>query len=401
MIPAMRESVRWRAATGVFVVSLDSTVNIAFPAIAATFALGPAETRWVIVCYVFVYALVSFVGGGLGDRVGHAPVFRTGLAVTAVGFVLAGSAPTFAWLLAGRVAQGLGAGLVYGTAPGIVTLAAAPGERGRALGFLNAAIGLAFAVGPLAAGGLVHWLGWRSIFHARVPLALVALALALGMSGVAQARSARPFPGARILARPAVVHACVLAFVANASIFAIWWLAPFYLVDRRGLATTLAGALFMLTPLGTTLGAWIGGRVADARGARAVMVVGLAVEAFGLAALSRAAATTSISALALELFSAGLGLGLFQVPNMAIVMAAFPGAQQGVAGGLAFLARTLGVVAGVTAFARLFTARRSVAGFDAAFALTYLVAAAAVLLAAVAASIVRTAAPGRTARDDR
>ena len=63
---------RWIAAGGAFVVSLDSMVNIAFPAIAAGFALPPESMRWVIMCYVFTYSLVSFGGGALSDRVGHA-----------------------------------------------------------------------------------------------------------------------------------------------------------------------------------------------------------------------------------------------------------------------------------------------------------------------------------------
>ena len=56
---------RWIAAAGVFVVSLDSMVNIAFPAMATAFALPPDAMRWVIMCYVLIYSLVSFAGGAL------------------------------------------------------------------------------------------------------------------------------------------------------------------------------------------------------------------------------------------------------------------------------------------------------------------------------------------------
>src|SRR3989338_9097146 len=101
---------RWIAAAGAFVVSLDSMVNIAFPSMAAAFRLPPEAMRWVIICYVGTYALMSFGGG----------------------------APPFGWLRGGRVVQGVAAGLVYGTAPGLVTLAAPPEERGRALGFVSA-----------------------------------------------------------------------------------------------------------------------------------------------------------------------------------------------------------------------------------------------------------------------
>src|SRR5437762_4571553 len=145
-------SVRALAGAGVFVVSLDSMVNVAFPAMAAAFALAPQQVRWVIICYVLTYAVTAFLGGAAADRVGAVRVFTMGLALTLVGFVVAGAAPTYLGLLAGRVVQGLGGGLVYGTAPGIVTLSVEPRQRPRALGALTAAIGLGFAAGPVMAG---------------------------------------------------------------------------------------------------------------------------------------------------------------------------------------------------------------------------------------------------------
>ncbi len=379
--------IRWIAAGGAFVVSLDSIMNVAFPAIAAAFAAPPEQMRWVIICYVGTYALTAFVGGALADRVGHGRVFRIGLALSAVAFVVAGSAPTFGWLLAGRVLQGLGGGCVYGTAPGIVTLASTPAARGRALGFLGAAMGLGLSVGPVAAGLLVDTVGWRAIFHVRVPLALLAFGAALAALPAASAPRAPKLVAAADLVRAPVLAASALAFVANAGVFSIWLLAPFYLVAARGLDTSAAGVLFMLTPLGTALAAAPAGRLADRIGTRVLIAAGLALEALGLGLLSRADATTPIALLAAALFAAGFGLGLFQVPNMAVVMAAFPPAQQGAAGGLAFLARTLGTVAGVAVLAQLFGARRLVVGLGAAAAEGFLVAALAVTLAAVLAAV--------------
>jgi MFS family permease len=381
--------IRWIAAGGAFVVSLDSIMNVAFPAIAAAFAAPPEQMRWVIICYVGTYALTAFVGGALADRVGHGRVFRAGLALSAVAFVVAGRAPTFGWLLVGRVLQGLGGGCVYGTAPGIVTLAAAPADRGRALGFLGAAIGLGLSVGPVAAGVLVDGVGWRAIFHVRVPLALLALGAALAALPAASAPRAPKLVAAADLVRAPVLAASALAFLANAGIFSIWLLAPFYLVAARGLDASAAGVLFMLTPLGTALAAPPAGRLADRIGPRVLVAAGLALEALGLGLLSRADAATPIALLAVALFGAGFGLGLFQVPNMAVIMRAFPSAQQGAAGGLAFLARTLGTVAGVAALAQLFGARRLAVGLGAAAAEGFLVAALGVALAAVLAVVRR------------
>jgi MFS family permease len=380
---------RWIAATGAFVVSLDSTVNVAFPAMTAAFAIPPERVRWVIICYVFSYAITSFVAGALADRVGHGRVFRAGLALSAAAFLLASLAPTFGWLLLARVVQGLGGGCVYGTVPGLVTLSATPETRGRALGFLNAAIGLGFSAGPLIAGALVGVLGWRSIFELRLPLALAALGWALVSLPGASAPPAPRLVAARDVLRPPILLAGAQAFVANASIFAIWLLAPFYLVASRGLSAFATGLLFTLTPLGTTLAAPVAGRLADRIGARGPVVAGLALEALGLLLLSRAGPTTSLGLLAVALFASGFGVGLFQVTNMAQIMAAFTAAQQGAAGGFAFLSRTLGVVGGVAALAQLFAVRRVGIGLGPAAAEAFLAAGVTVALAAVAATLIR------------
>ncbi|MBI2493416.1 MAG: MFS transporter [Candidatus Rokubacteria bacterium] len=374
---------KWIAAAGAFVVSLDSMVNIGLPAMAATFGAPPERVRWIIICYVGTYAVTSFVGGAAADRLGHLAVFRAGAVLSAAGFTVCATAPSFGALLAGRALQGLGGGLVYGTAPALATLGAGGPARARRVGFLNAAIGLGFAAGPLAAGVLVDVFGWRAVFHARVPLALGLFAWALAVRAVGAGASPR-LVAARDVLRGAVLGPGAASFVANASIFAIWLLLPFYLVSARGLSATVGGALFMLTPLGLAAAAPLAGRLGARVAQRGLMTAGLALEAAALAALSRADTATPLGALALALFGAGFGLGLFQVPNMTAVLAAFPAGQQGAAGGFTFLARTLGVVTGVMVLAEVFAARRAQAGFQPAYAEAFVLAAAAVGAAAVA-----------------
>lgn len=378
---------RWIAGAGAFLVSLDSTVNIAFPAMAATFRVFPEHMRWVIVGYVLAYSIMSFVGGVLADRFGYGRVFGAGLVIGVMGFVVCGSAPRFAVLLGGRVVQGLGAGLVYGTAPGLVTLTAPPSARGRALGFLNAAIGLAFTIGPLVAGALVASFGWRSLFYLRVPLALVVFVWAVAVLPLISDGAGTLAVSVDSVVRARVTRMSVLAFLAFAGIFAIWLLGPFYLLDVRRLDSRAGGALFMLTPLATTIAAPLAGWLTDRTGARSPILTGLVIEALGLALMSRARADTSLIVIALALFAAGLGLGVFQVPNMAAIMAAFPAGQQGAAGGLAFLARTLGVVAGVATLGQIVSMRRSAIGFETAFGESLVVATVAVAAAALLAAI--------------
>src|SRR5205814_7929514 len=169
--------------------------------------------------------------------------------------------------------------------------------------------------------------------------------------------STHPRGAARDVLRAPVLGASGLSFVANGAIFAIWLLAPFYIVGVRGLSASAGGVLFMLTPLGTAAAAPFAGWLNDRLGARAPMVAGLALEAVGLGALSRADAATPLAAVVLALAAAGFGLGVFQVPNMASVMAAFPAGHAGAAGGRTFLARAVGLVTGVTILAAVVSAR--------------------------------------------
>jgi len=356
---------RWVVAAGALVVSLDSMMNIAFPAIAAALGVPPERVRWIIIFYVLTYALTSFAGGAAADRLGHALVFRAGLGLSALAFVMGGVASGLGWLLVARIVQGLGAGLVFGTAPALVTAGAPSEARGRRLGFLNGAMGLG-ALGPLVAGFLVDGFGWRAVFHVRVPFALGVLVWAALATSAPVVTERRPV-AIDDLTRGGVLQASVLAFVARGAIFAIWLLVPFYLVDTRGLGASVGGIFFMLTPLGAAAAAPVGGRVSDRVGASAPAVTGLVLQTAGLGFLGFVDGATSLWLIALALFVAGFGLGFFEVPNMTTIMVAFPPGRQGAAGGLAFLTRTFGVVAGVALLGELVAARSATVGFLGAF----------------------------------
>jgi len=187
-----------------------------------------------------------------------------------------------------------------------------------------------------------------------------------------------------------VLQAGLLAFLANYAQFAVWLLAPFYLVSQRGLSAAAGGLIFMLTPLATAVAAPFAGRAADRWGPRGPMAAGLAAEAAGLLLVARCGGSTPIALVGAALALVGLGLGVFQVPNIAQAMAAFPPRQQGAAGGFSFLSRTAGIVVGVQIAAWLFHDRAQILGFLPAFRFTFAAAAAVCAVAAVAALL-----PGR------
>jgi MFS family permease len=374
------------AAAGFLLVGLDGSINIAFPAMAAAFRVSSTTIRWVIICYVGTYALTAFVAGVLADRLGPGRVVRAGLVLSLFCFAGYALVSSFEMLLVLRVFQGVSGGLIYGAAPALVTLSLPPSRHGWGLGWASTGLGLGLSVSPLIGGMIVGSLGWRGPFLYRVPItaALIVLAAWTAVPRAGSHGAWRMVVPSDILRWP-VLHAGLLAFLANYAQFAVWLLVPFYLVAERGLSAAAGGLLFMLTPVATTIVAPVAGRMADRLGPRGPMVAGLAAEAAGLLLVARCDGSTPLVLVGGALGLVGLGLGVFQVPNIAQVMAAFPPRQQGAAGGFAFLSRTTGVVVGVQAAAWLFRERAQTLGFLPAFQFTFAAAAAVCALAALAA----------------
>ncbi|HKW93853.1 MAG TPA: MFS transporter [Methylomirabilota bacterium] len=380
------------AALGALLMSLDSAINIALPAMAAGFEVGAPAIRWVIICYVLTYALTAFAAGLLADRLGPRPVFATGLWLSALAFLGYALADSYAWVLLLRVAQGLGGGLVYGTAPALVTLSLPREFHGRGLGTMGLGLGIGLGTGPLIGGLLLQSFGWSATFLFRAPLFVAVAVLAhVGLGAVGDGAAAPRGVTLSDLFRLPVLRAAAMAFLSNHAQFTVWLLMPFFLVGPLGLSASLGGLVFALTPLGAALAAPLGGRATDRIGPYAPLVGGLVLEVAGLLAIARTTTETPLPLIGAGMALVGLGVGLFQVPNLAQMMAAFPSAQQGVAGGLGFLSRTLGSAMGVQISAALFEARLARDGFLPAFHGAFLAAGLVCTLAVVVALL-----PGRT-----
>jgi MFS family permease len=108
----------------------------------------------------------------------------------------------------------------------------------------------------------------------------------------------------------------------------------------------------------TPLVAPFAGKFSDRFGTAGLSALGLAVEGLGLCMVSRLDAQADYLSAAAALGLVGLGLGLFEAPNMSFVMGSIPRHQQGVAGSIANMMRTLGIVVGATGWSMFFDARR-------------------------------------------
>ena len=193
---ARRRAVFLVTAMGAFVASLDlSIVNVAFPALARTFAADSRATlAWVITGYSIVFGSLLVVAGRTADRVGSRRVFFAGLGVFTFGSLLCGIAPSVELLVAGRLVQGLGAAALLPASLALL-LGAYPGERRPQMVALWGGIGaLAVATGPSVGALLITGFGWRAAFFVNLPVGLVAWLVGRRvLEGSAQGAS-RPAP---------------------------------------------------------------------------------------------------------------------------------------------------------------------------------------------------------------
>ena len=158
-------------------------VNVALPSLQAAFGATSSQIEWVIAAYILVYALCLLPSGRLGDIVGRRRMFLAGVAVFTLGSALCGLAPSVELLVAARVLQAVGAGMMTPQTLAIVPALFPPQERGTAFSLFGLTAGLATVTGPVLGGFLIGqdiWgLGWRPIFLVNIPVGAIAVIGAL------------------------------------------------------------------------------------------------------------------------------------------------------------------------------------------------------------------------------
>ncbi|MDT0329448.1 MFS transporter [Nocardiopsis lambiniae] len=158
---------------------LDSTVvTVALPAIREDLDTGLAGLQWIVNGYMVTLSALILLSGSLSDRFGRVRLFMWGVAVFALASALCTFAPTLEWLVAGRVAQGVGGALLTPGSLAILQAGFREEDRARAIGAWSGLTGVASAIGPFVGGWLVQIGDWRLIFLINVPLALAVLAIA-------------------------------------------------------------------------------------------------------------------------------------------------------------------------------------------------------------------------------
>ena len=179
-----RHDPRWTLAACVLASSLSfvdgSVLNVALPAIRASYAAGAAEVQWVVNAYLLPLSALLLLGGALGDHYGRRLLLLIGTSLFAVASLACALAPSLDLLLAARATQGVGAALLLPNSLALLNAAFKGEKRGRAVGIWAAAGAASGAIAPLIGGWLVENTGWPAIFYINMPLAAGAILLAVG-----------------------------------------------------------------------------------------------------------------------------------------------------------------------------------------------------------------------------
>jgi EmrB/QacA subfamily drug resistance transporter len=174
-VPCGTEARTWiLAATilGSSMAFIDSTVvNVALPALQASFHATVVDLQWVVESYGVFLAALILIGGSFGDRFGRRLIFISGVFIFALASGACGLASSVHQLIIARSIQGVGAALLVPGSLAIISTSFDEKSRGQAIGTWSGFTAITTAVGPVLGGWLVEHTSWRWVFFLNLPIA--------------------------------------------------------------------------------------------------------------------------------------------------------------------------------------------------------------------------------------
>ena len=361
----------WLLLVAAFVAILnETTMAIAIPELNRTLGIPPELGQWLTSAFMLTMAVVIPTTGFLLQRFTTRQVFLAAIGTFVLGTAICLVAPGFPALLAGRVVQAAGTGIMMPLLMTTVMNVVPARSRGRMMGRVGLVISLAPALGPTLSGVVLDALGWRWLFGIILPIAIVALLLgakwmtnlgetmhapidvlsivlsAFAFGGIVFGLSQLGGHGAssggmppalvvglgvlflaifvwrqlalqkkndalldlRVFASRNYVMAVVIMAIISLAMFGTFSLLPLYLQNVAGLDPTAAG--LVLLPGSVLMGVLgpVMGRVYDARGPRTLLIPGTILIAAALFVYSTVGTHTPMWFLMLVQIAMSLGL---------------------------------------------------------------------------------------------
>ncbi|MBA2288008.1 MAG: multidrug efflux MFS transporter [Ktedonobacteraceae bacterium] len=355
----------------------DTIVNVALPQMQHAFRTDFQTVTWVATAYLLAQAAVIPIVGYLGDRFGSKRIFLLALAVFTLGSALCTFAYSKEWLIAFRVIQGIGAGLLLPLAMAMIYRLVLPSERGIAAAIIGVPILLAPAFGPTAGGYLSTNFDWHAIFIINIPIGVLAFILAitvlredevqeqqgqneprrfdiagllLAMVGCCalvygielagshgwgdsvvlasliggslvlvaftfvELRASDPVIDVRLFLNYTFSVSNLLMWVMGAMLFGGLFLIPFFFENVRGASALTAGQILIGQGVAGAAGTALSGWLYNRVGPRILCCIGLSLMAIGTFGLTRLDSATTGQSLQFWLILSGFGLSMANTP---------------------------------------------------------------------------------------
>lgn len=423
ILNAQHEGYRWlvlgSVMIGTFMAVLDATiVNVALSKMMAAFGVSVDRVEWILTAYLLVFGVILPTSGWLADRWGSKTMFLTGLFLFTLGSFLCSLSWSIEVLIAFRVLQGSGAGLLMPVGMAIITREFPPEKRGIALGFWSVAASASVSLGPTAGGYLIDHFAWHTIFDVNIPVGIMGivvsavvlrdrklpevgrfdllgflsltafltallLALANGNSAwntggwtsrfivtcflvafvglvvflVVERNVRHPLIQMGLFRNFNFAVSNIVLFIFGIGMFGSNFLLPIYLQNSLGYTPLQAGLVFL--PVGLLLGitAPFAGMFADRYDARVPIALGLTLLGWTVYRFSSLTLFTERPDIVLPLYVRGVAMGLLFSPLTTVAISEISNRNMAQASGLVNVIRQIGGSFGVAIFGTILTRR--------------------------------------------
>jgi DHA2 family multidrug resistance protein-like MFS transporter len=390
-----------------------AVANVALPSIGKHFDASQTQLNLVAVGYSLGLAASVLYFGAVGDRYGRKLLLILGMILTVPADCLAAWAPSIDVLFAARVIGGLAAGMAYPTTLALITALWSGPARTKSIALWAAIGGGISALGPLCSGILLEHYWWGSVFLLTLPLAVIALVLALmlvpshvnetteavdhpggvlsivlvgalilginfaavpnettlvvslfivaGMALVAfyirQRRAANPLYDLHVAARPTFWVAACAGLIVFGSLMGSMYIGQQFLQNVLGYSTVDAGLAILPAVFCMVVVAPRSAKLVEAKGARFTLLFGYVFVLLGfLAMLLLWKENIAYWKVGLGYAFVGIGVGLAGTPASHSLTSSVPVRRVGMASGTADLQRDLGGAIMQSIFGALLTA---------------------------------------------
>jgi EmrB/QacA subfamily drug resistance transporter len=392
-----------------FVSILDTTIiNVALPTLSTQFDVPTSSIEWVVTGYLLSLAVWIPASGWIGDRFGTKRVMLWALAIFTAASLACGLATSLPELIAFRIVQGVGGGMLTPVGLAMLYRAFPPERRAAASKILVIPTAIAPASGPIVGGLLIDQLSWRWVFFVNVPLGILAFAFgalflkeqkeptagrfdlpgfalsAAALTALLYALSQGPESGwasARVLISlaVAVISTIVLIKVENrvefpmlklrllhdrlfratnvASIFAsaaflaTLYIMPTFLQEVHGVTALQSGLTTFPEAIGVLAFSQFVGRLYPRVGPRRLMIVGMALMSGLLVLVARVDIDTSLWTVRVLMFLLGGSFAFMIISLQAASFASISSADTGRASALFSAQRQMASAIGVAIIA--------------------------------------------------